>query len=127
MFLHDILNGRAVPVGVLTGAVPATSPRQLSNNPRNVGNFSTLESLFSFSGATAVVVAFAKGFPTLLGAPSLPIFCIVAGALIWLFNITDPKVNPPPTARDKFFGAVLAAVNTFQMYLACLGAKMIVG
>jgi hypothetical protein len=126
MFLHRILNGRSVPV-VLTGAAPATGDRGLSNNPRNVGNFSTLESLFSFSGATIVVAALAKTFPTLIGYPSLPVFCIVAGVLIWLFNITDPSVKPPPSGRDKVFGAIWAAVNTFQMYLACLGAKIIVG
>jgi hypothetical protein len=119
MFLHRILNGRSVPV-VLTGVAPATADRGLSNN---IGNFSTLQSLFSFSGATAAVAAFAKFFPTLIGYPSLPIFCIAAGALIWLFNITDPSVNPPPSVRDKGFGAIWAAVNTFQMYLACLGAK----
>jgi hypothetical protein len=126
MFLHRILNGRSVPV-ILTGVAPATTDRGLSNEPRNIGNFSTIESLFSFSGATVVVAAFSKFFPTLIGYPSLPIFCFVAGALIWLFNITDPSVRPPPTRRDVGFGAILAAVNTFQMYLACLGAKIIVG
>jgi len=54
-------------------------------------------------------------------------FCFVAGALIWWFNITDPNVRPSPTGSEKVKGAIWAAVNTFQMYLACLGAKIVAG
>jgi hypothetical protein len=63
----------------------------------------------------------------LIGYPSLPMFCFVAGALIWWFNITDPNVRPSPTGSEKVKGAIWAAVNTFQMYLACLGAKIVAG
>src|ERR1700760_3873295 len=121
------LNGRPLPMH-LTGVMPATGADQgLANTPPNVGNFSTLQSLFSFSGATAVVTLIWRFFPTAFGVSTLPYLCAVIGLLIWIFNITDPSVRPRPTARDKFFGFILAAVNTVQLYAACLGVKVATG
>lgn len=121
MFLHKLLNGRTVPI-VRTGVAPATSDQGLSN-PSQIGTFSTKESLFSFAGATAVVALLWHLFPVVYGLGTLPFICGIAGILIWSYNITDPSVHPKPTTRDKFYGFIVAAVNTVQLYLACVGTS----
>jgi hypothetical protein len=111
----------------IAGAVAIKTDQGLAGTPTNVGSFSTLQSLFSFTGATAVVTLIWRFFPTAAGWSTLPFICALVGLLIWIFNITDPAVSPPPTSRDKFFGFILAAVNTLQLYAACLGTKVVTG
>ena len=131
MSLRSLINGNAIPNRTRApGAAPAAEPnRDLSNTPPQIGTFSTAQSLFSFSGATTVVTAIwqaiARNYPNFnfLGIPTLVLLCVAAGLLIWLYNITDPNVRPRPTTRDIFFALILAAVNTFQLYCACVGAK----
>lgn len=126
--LYRIFNGSALAVNVITtGVVPATARRKLSTNPSQVGTFSTAELLFSFSGATLAVSTITVYTPVkVVGVPMLPTLCIIAGLLIYFFNTTDPKVSPQPTMRDRFFAFIVAAFNTFQLYLACIGAHAIV-
>jgi uncharacterized membrane-anchored protein len=135
MSLHSVLNGNAIPNRTrAAGAAPAAAEpnHDLSNTPPQVGTFSTAQSLFSFSGATTVVTAIwqaiARAYPdfNVFGLSTLVLLCAVAGLIIWLYNITDPNVTPKPTVRDKFFALILAAVNTFQLYCACIGAKAII-
>jgi hypothetical protein len=130
MWLHTVLNGEAIPNRTrVAGAVAVTDPsKDLSNTPSQVGTFSTAQSLFSFTGATTVVTAIWQASPkfNFFGLSSLTVLCVIAGLIIWFYNITDPNVNPKPRPRDMFFAFILAAVNTFQLYCACVGAKAIV-
>jgi hypothetical protein len=97
--------------------------RKLSTNPSQVGTFSTAESFFSFSGATLAISAITAYTPaSVFGVPLIIALCVIAGLLIYAYNTTDPTVKPQPTTRDRFFAFILAAFNTFQLYLACTGA-----
>jgi hypothetical protein len=118
------LNGRTVPAH-FTGAAPAVADTTLSSTPPNVGTFSTVQSLFSFSGATGGITLVSQVIPkVVLGYPTLPFLCGIAGLLIWLFNITDSRVSPRPTKWDMFFAFWWAVVNSIQLYLACLGLRV---
>jgi hypothetical protein len=122
----DLFNGRKVAV-IRTGAVPANADRSLAGSPDQVGSFSTVQTLVSFSGATLAVSVVERIIPENIGGISvLPTLCILVGLLIWIFNVTDPDVTPRPTRRDVIASFFVAVVNTAQLYLACLGGNSIV-
>lgn len=89
---------------------------------KSVGAFITVQSLISFTGATAVTSGLWSATRALIpGTPASNVYiglaiCLLVGLAIYLINISDQSAAP--TTRDKLIGLIIAFFNTVILFNA---------
>jgi hypothetical protein len=87
-----------------------------------VGAFITVQSLVSFSGATAVIGGIWAAIKSLVAVPAGSsiyiglVLSLIVGLVIYYINISDPASQHD--RRDKIIGFIIAILNTVVLFNA---------